>query len=112
MLAKREKREVYRWHFVNLYRWHFVNLYRWHFVNRLANHFSHLSFRHSRQAIGIFTKHQRGRYGQFLIQVSRRMKDERNRRCCEKCIVIGSQSHEIVHKILHEHVEMRETISV
>ncbi len=41
-------------------------------------------------------------------QVSRRIKDERNRRYCEKCVVIGSQSHEIV----HEHVETRETISV
>ncbi len=35
MLAKREKREVCRWHF----------------VNRLANHFSHLAFRRSCQAI-------------------------------------------------------------
>ncbi len=52
MLAKREKREVYRWHF----------------VNRLADHFSHLVFRRSHQAIGIFTKRQRGRYGKFLIK--------------------------------------------
>ncbi len=43
MLAKQEKREVYRWHF----------------VNRLANHFSHLAFRHSCQEIGIFTKRQK-----------------------------------------------------
>ncbi len=45
MLAKRENREMYRWHF----------------VNRLANHFSHLAFRCSRQAIDILTKRQRGR---------------------------------------------------
>ncbi len=51
MLAKREKREVYRWHF----------------VNRLANHFSYLAFRRSRQAIGI-TKCQRGRYSKFLVK--------------------------------------------
>ncbi len=38
--------------------------------------------------------------------------DERNRHYCEKCTVIGSQSHEIVHKIVHKNVEMRETISV
>ncbi len=45
---------------------------------------------------------------QVSCQVSRRIKDERNQRYCEKSIVIGLQSHEIVHK----HVEMRETISV
>ncbi len=39
-------------------------------------------------------------------------KDERNRRYCEKCIVIGSQSHEIVYETVHEHGETRETISV
>ncbi len=44
MLAKWEKREVYRWHF----------------VNRLANHFSHLTFRRSHRVISIFTKRQRG----------------------------------------------------
>ncbi len=52
MLAKREKREVYRWHF----------------VNHLANHFSYLAFRCSRQAIGIFTKRQRAWYGKFLVK--------------------------------------------
>ncbi len=45
LVKQREKREVYKWHF----------------VNRLANHFSHLVFRRSRQAIGILTKCQRGR---------------------------------------------------
>ncbi len=45
-------------------------------------------------------------------KVSRRIKDERNRRYCEKCIVIGSQSHKVVHEIVHEHVETREVISV
>ncbi len=45
MFAKWEKREVHQWHF----------------VNRLANHFSHFVFRHSRQAISILTKRQRGR---------------------------------------------------
>ncbi len=50
--------------------------------------------------------------GQVSRQASRRIKDERNRRYCEKCIVIGSQYHKIVPKIVHEHVEMRETISV
>ncbi len=45
MLAKREKWEVYRWHF----------------VNHLVNHFSHLAFRRSHQMIGIFMKCQRGR---------------------------------------------------
>ncbi len=35
MLAKQEKWEVYRWHF----------------VNHLANHFTHLTFRHSHQTI-------------------------------------------------------------
>ncbi len=45
---------------------------------------------------------------QVSHQVSRRIKDEQNRRNCEKCIVIGSQAHEIVHK----HVEMRVRISV
>ncbi len=49
---------------------------------------------------------------QVSRQVSRRIKDDRNRRYCEKCIVIGSQSHETVHKIEHEHAEMREMISV
>ncbi len=43
-----------------------------------------------------------------IRQVSRRIEDERNRQYCEKCIVIGSQSC----KIVHEHVEMREMISV
>ncbi len=37
-----------------------------------------------------------------------RIKDEQNRQYCQKCIVIGSQSH----KIVHQHVEMREIISV
>ncbi len=50
--------------------------------------------------------------GQVSRQVSRWIKDEWNRRYCEKCIVIGSQSHKIVHKIVHKHVEMRETICV
>ncbi len=45
---------------------------------------------------------------QVSRQVSRRINDDRNRQYCEKCIVIGLQSHEIV----HEHVETRETISV
>ncbi len=45
---------------------------------------------------------------QVSRQLSRGIKDERNWRYCEKCIVIGSQSHEIA----HEHVEMREMISV
>ncbi len=45
MLAKREKWEVYRWHF----------------VNHLANHFFHLTFRRSRRMISIFMKCQRGR---------------------------------------------------
>ncbi len=44
----------------------------------------------------------------MIRQVSRRIKDELNRRYCEKCIVIGSQPH----KIVHEHVETREMISV
>ncbi len=52
MLAKWEKREVYRWHF----------------VNRLASHFFHLVFRHSRQVIGIFMKRQKGRYSKFLVK--------------------------------------------
>ncbi len=50
--------------------------------------------------------------GQVSRQVSHRIKDEQNWRYCEKCIVIGSQSHEIVHEIVHKHVKMRETISV
>ncbi len=33
------------------------------------------------------------------------IKDERNWRYCEKCIVIDLQSHEIVHEIVHEHGE-------
>ncbi len=45
---------------------------------------------------------------QVSCQVSRRIKDEQNQRYCEKFIVIDSQSH----KIVHEHVEMRGTISV
>ncbi len=45
---------------------------------------------------------------QVSRQVSRRIKDDRYRRYCEKCIVIGSQSH----KIVYEHAEMRKTISV
>ncbi len=49
---------------------------------------------------------------QVSHQVSRRIKDDRNRGYCEKCIVIGSQSHEIVYKIVHKHAEMREMISV
>ncbi len=52
MLAKQEKREVYRWHC----------------VNRRANHFSHQAFRRSCHAIDIFTKRQRGRYGKFLVK--------------------------------------------
>ncbi len=44
--------------------------------------------------------------GQVSHQISHSIKDEQNRRYCEKCIVIGSQSYEIVHKIVHEHVEM------
>ncbi len=52
ILVKREKREVYRWHF----------------VNRFANHFSHLAFHRSHHAIDIFTKRQRGRYGKFLSE--------------------------------------------
>ncbi len=52
MLAKREKREVYRWHF----------------VNHPANHFSHLTFRHSHQMIDIFTKCQGERQGKFLVK--------------------------------------------
>ncbi len=47
-----------------------------------------------------------------IWQVSRRIKDEQNWQYCEKCVVTGSQSHEIVHKIVHEHVETWETISV
>ncbi len=47
-----------------------------------------------------------------IRQVSRRIKDEQNRRYCEKCIMIGSQSHEIVHKTVHKHVETQEMISV
>ncbi len=53
-----------------LMKWEKRELYRWHFVNRLANHFSHLEFRHSRQAIGIFTKHQRGCTASFLSSFS------------------------------------------
>ncbi len=53
MLAQREKRDVYRWHFVNC----------------LTNHFSHLAFRRSRQMIGIFKKCQRGQYGKFLTEL-------------------------------------------
>ncbi len=49
---------------------------------------------------------------QVYRQVSRRIKDEQNWRYCEKCIVIGSQSQKIVHKIMHEHVETWETIYV
>ncbi len=41
-----------------------------------------------------------------------RIKDEWNRQYCEKYIVIGLQSHEIVPEIVHEHVETWETISV
>ncbi len=52
MLAKREKREVYRLHFVNC----------------LANYFSHFVFRRSHQAIGIFMKRQKGRYSKFLVK--------------------------------------------
>ncbi len=52
MLAKQEKREMYRWHF----------------INHLANHFPHLVFRHSRQVIGIFTKCQRGWHDNFLVK--------------------------------------------
>ncbi len=36
--------------------------------------------------------------GQVSHQVSRRIKNKRNRRYCEKCIVTGSLSHKIVHK--------------
>ncbi len=52
MLAKWEKREVYRWYF----------------VNHLVNHFYHLAFRLSCQAIGIFTKRQKlAIYLSFLV---------------------------------------------
>ncbi len=51
MLVKREKQEMYRWHF----------------VNQLV-HFSNLAFRRSCQAIGIFTKCQRRQYGKFLVK--------------------------------------------
>ncbi len=43
----------------------------------------------------------------MIRQVSHRIKDERNRQYCQKCIVIGSQSHEIVHEKVHQHVETR-----
>ncbi len=43
---------------------------------------------------------------QVSRQVSRRIKDGRNQQYCEKCIVIGLQSHKIVHKIVHEHVKI------
>ncbi len=43
-----------------------------------------------------------------VSQVSHKIKDERNWRYCENCIVISSQSHKIVHEIVHEHVEMRD----
>ncbi len=52
------------------------------------------------------------RIGQVSRQVFCGIKDEQNRRYCKKCIVIGSQSHEIVQKIVHKHVKMRETISI
>ncbi len=94
-----------------LAKWEKWEAYRWHFVNRLANHFSHLAFRHSRQAISIFTKRQRT-IRQVSRQFSRRIKDEQNWRYCEKYIVIGSPSYKIVHEIVHEHVETWETISV
>ncbi len=42
---------------------------RWHFVNCLANHFFHLMFRHSRQAISIFTKHQRWMESEILWEM-------------------------------------------
>ncbi len=84
-----EKREVYRWHFVN-----------------------HLAFRRSRRAIGIFMKRQTRTIRQVSNQVSRKIKDERNRQYWEKCIVIVSQCHKIVHKIVHKHVKRREAISV
>ncbi len=61
----------------------------------------------SRQVIGIFTTHQRGQHNKFLVKFLTESKIQ-NRRYCEKCIVSGSQSHEIV----HEHVKMRETIRV
>ncbi len=44
----------------------------------------------------------------LLEEVSHRIKDKQNWRYCEKCIVIGLQSHGIV----HEHVKTWETISV
>ncbi len=49
-------------------------MYGWHFVNRLANHFSHLAFRRSRQSIGIFTKHQRGRTASFSSSFSQKQR--------------------------------------
>ncbi len=51
-----------------LAKWEKQKVYRWHFVNHLANHFSHLTFRRSRQAIGVFTKCQRERYSKFLVE--------------------------------------------
>ncbi len=42
-------------------------------------------------------------YCSCICQVSRRINDERNQRYCEKCIVIGSQSHKIVHETEHEY---------
>ncbi len=88
MLAKRE---VYRWHFANCYANHF-----------LISRFTVLA------RWSVFSQMWKRTIQQVSHQVSRRIKDEWNRRYCEKCIVIGSQSQEIVHK----HVETRETISV
>ncbi len=46
----------WREHEKMLAKWEKWEAYRWHFVNHLANHFSHLVF----QTIGIFKKHQIG----------------------------------------------------
>ncbi len=43
---------------------------------------------------------------QVSRQISHRIKDERNRRYCEECIAIDSQSHKIVHEMVHEYVKM------
>ncbi len=92
MLAKREKREVYRWPF------------------RKPSHQSVFSSRVSPFSPGdrYFHETSKRMIQQVSHQVSRRIKDEQNQQYCEKYTVIGSQSH----KIVHESVEMGEMISV
>ncbi len=64
-----------------LAKWEKWEVYRWQFVNRLVNHFSHLTFHHSRRAIGIFTKHQRECMASFSSSFLQ------NQRCMKSAIL-------------------------